>query len=52
MGAKTAVLAYADVAVADVLQGEPESDCGRAAALVARVRPGQSSEEDGEEPWE
>ncbi|MGY1582059.1 DUF6928 family protein [Streptomyces sp. MN13] len=52
MGAKTAVLAYADVAVADILQDSPESDHDYAAALVARVRPGQCIEEDGEELWE
>jgi hypothetical protein len=51
MGAKTAVLAYADVAAADVLRGELESDHERVAALVARVRPGQNIERDGEEPW-
>jgi hypothetical protein len=52
MGAKTAVLAYADAAVADVLQGEPDGDYDRAAALVSRVRPGHRIDADGEEPWE
>jgi hypothetical protein len=52
MGAKTAVLAYADVAVANVLQDAPEGDYNRAAVLAARVRSGQSMDADGEEPWE
>jgi hypothetical protein len=52
MGTKTAVLAYADVAVASVLQDAPTSDVDRAAALVARVRPGQSVDRGDEEPWE
>lgn len=52
MGAKTAVLAYADVAVASVLRDAPAGDADRAAALVARVRPGQGVDKDDEESWE
>jgi hypothetical protein len=41
MGTKTAVLAYADEAVADVLHAVSAGDIDRAAALAARVRPAQ-----------
>lgn len=51
MGAKTAVLAYADVAVPDVLRAVPGGDLDRAVALMARVRPGHRVTTDGEEPW-
>lgn len=52
MGAKTAVLAYADEAVSDVLQRGSVGDVDRAAALAARVRPARETSWDGEEPWE
>ncbi|CAL9345941.1 DUF6928 family protein [Streptomyces griseomycini] len=52
MGAKTAVLAYADAEIAHVLQDAPTSEIGRAAALVARVRPRHRIDTDTEEAWE
>lgn len=52
MGAKTAILAYADAAVADVLQNVSAGDVDRAAALAARVRPAQSISRDDDDPWE
>lgn len=52
MGTKTAVLAFAHGAIADALQDAPASRTERAAALVARVRPGHRIDTDNEEPWE
>ncbi|MFF3639341.1 DUF6928 family protein [Streptomyces sp. NPDC002250] len=52
MGAKTAVLAYADDAIADLLQDVSTSEIDGAMALVARVRPGHRVDADGEEAWE
>ncbi|MEV6995704.1 hypothetical protein AB0N87_42395 [Streptomyces sp. NPDC093228] len=52
MGAKTAVLAYAGDAIANLLQDTPASEIDRTAALVARVRPGHRIDADDEETWE
>ncbi|MCH5677255.1 hypothetical protein MKW14_36715 [Streptomyces sp. CME 23] len=52
MGTKTAVLAYADGAVADVLQNAPAPQFDRATALVARLHPGHRITTDNEEAWE
>ncbi|MFE1289318.1 DUF6928 family protein [Streptomyces sp. NPDC058751] len=52
MGAKTAVLAYADAAIAGFLQDAPASEPDQDAALVAWVRPGHRIDADNEEPWE
>ncbi|TVT51465.1 hypothetical protein FNH05_14810 [Amycolatopsis rhizosphaerae] len=51
MGVKTAVLAYSDAAVADVLRDAPPGEIDRAAALAGRVRPGHDVERDAEAPW-
>jgi hypothetical protein len=51
MGAKTAVLAYADGAIPDLLRDAPAIDSDRAAALVARVRPGQNVDTAPRHPW-
>ncbi|MFF4341312.1 DUF6928 family protein [Kitasatospora sp. NPDC001540] len=52
MGAKIAVLAYADDAIANLLQGASKGEIDGAAALVARVRPGHRIDADNEEAWE
>lgn len=49
MGAKTAVLAYADDAIANLLQDVSTSEIDGAMALVARVRPGHRVDADDEE---
>jgi hypothetical protein len=54
VGAKTAVLVYADGAVATALQETEAEPAGaeQAAALARRLWPGHDIEPDGEEPWE
>ncbi|MFF0387589.1 DUF6928 family protein [Kitasatospora sp. NPDC004615] len=51
MGAKTALLAYAEAAIADVLQDAPAPDLDQAAALLARIRPGHRLDAGNDEPW-
>jgi hypothetical protein len=65
MGAKAGILVYADGTVADALKGVSSwrrrrifrrratgGEAGRAAELVARVRPGHGVEPDGVERWD
>ncbi|MFF0292139.1 DUF6928 family protein [Kitasatospora sp. NPDC004614] len=51
MGAKTALLAYAEAAIADVLQDAPAPDLDQAATLLARIRPGHRLDAGNDEPW-